>query len=43
MAPCLVHLTKAGHPQKKSELLDSVQSIENENKRTTPFANNRPS
>ena len=33
----LVHLAKTGHPQNKSELLDSVQNILNENKRTTPF------
>ena len=33
----LVHLAKTGHPQNKSELLDSVQTIVNENKRTTPF------
>ena len=33
----LVHLAKTGHPQNKSELLDSVQNIVNENKRTTPF------
>ena len=42
LALWLVHLAKTGHPQKKAELLDSVQTIVNENKRTTPFADNRP-